>query len=305
MKFTKMHGAGNDYVYVDCTREPLADPARVARIVSDRHFGVGGDGLILIKRPSVPGADFFMDMYNQDGSSGQMCGNGIRCVAKYAYDHGLTAKTSLAVETLSGVKRIELHVEGGKAGSATVDMGRPRFSPEAVPVLLAGTDIGEALRGFYAGREIPSPLAGLSGAAVLEREIEVLGRAYRISCVSMGNPHAVVFMDEPVDGLELERIGPAFERHAAFPERVNTEFVNAVGAGRLKMRVWERGSGETLACGTGTCAVLAAAALCGRAGCEADVETRGGTMRNRWDAATGSIFMTGPAVTVFEGEIEL
>ncbi|MDR1060660.1 MAG: diaminopimelate epimerase [Clostridiales bacterium] len=305
MHFVKMHGAGNDYIYVDCTQGGVAEPERVARIVSDRHFGIGGDGLILIGRASAPGADFRMDMYNQDGSPGLMCGNGIRCVAKFVHDRGLTAKTRLAVETLSGTKQLDLHLEGGKVASVTVDMGKPILEPDAVPVLLAGADVGEAARAHAGGRPVPEVVAGLSGSAVVDREISVLGKAYRITCVSMGNPHAVVFADEPVGGLDLERIGPAFERHGIFPERVNTEFVNAEGRDSLTMRVWERGAGETLACGTGTCAVLVAAVLCGRAGCEASVVTRGGTMRNRWDAATGSVFMTGPAATVFEGDIDI
>jgi diaminopimelate epimerase len=300
-----MHGAGTDARYVDTAQGAVAEPERVARIVSDRHFGVGGDGLILIGRASGPDADFRMDMYNQDGSRGEMCGNGIRCVAKFVYDRGLTDKTRLAVETLSGTKRLELHLEGGKVASVTVDMGKPGLEPDSVPVLLAGADIGEALRGRAGGRPLPDVLAGLSGGAVIDREIDVLGKAYRITCVSMGNPHAVVFADEPVDGLDLGRIGPAFERHPIFPERVNAEFVNVAGRDSLKMRVWERGSGETLACGTGTCAALVAAVLCGRADCEASVAALGGTMRNRWDAATGSVFMTGPAATVFEGEIDI
>jgi diaminopimelate epimerase len=319
MRFTKMHGAGNDYVYVDCTREPLGNPREVARLVSDRHFGVGGDGLILIKKPVSAEADFYMDMYNMDGSSGRMCGNGIRCVAKYVYDRGMTGKTGLVIETLSGLKRVELHAVDGSVSAVTVNMGKPALAPGAIPVALRGEDIAASLRARAAAdaadatnavaavAELEAVLsaAGISGDAVLNHEIAVLGSAYRVSCVSMGNPHAVIFTDEPVDEIELERIGPLFESHALFPERVNTEFVNVIDSRNMRMRVWERGSGETLACGTGTCAVLVAAALNGYTGLAARIATRGGALRNRWDAGSGDVYMTGPAAAVFEGEIDI
>ncbi len=273
-----MHGCGNDYVYVDCFAQTLEDPARVARVVSDRHFGIGSDGLILIK-PSDK-ADFMMDMYNADGSRGKMCGNGIRCLAKYVYDHGLTDKTSISVETLSGVRHLELEVENGKVANVRVNMGAPVLRPDLIP-------------------------ADFPDGPVVARPLSAGGREYRVTCVSMGNPHCVVFMDEDVRSLELEKIGPAFEHHPAFPEGVNTEFANADGRGRLRMRVWERGSGETMACGTGACATLVAAVLNGLADDKADIVLSGGTLTVEWDRAADEVYMTGPAEAVFDGEIEL
>ena len=278
MKFTKMQGAGNDYVYVNCFAEHLPEEARPAMAirVSERHFGIGSDGLICIC-PSDK-ADFRMDMYNADGSRSGMCGNGIRCVGKYVYDHGLTDKTELVIETGAGLRFLTLHTDGGKVSAVTVDMGGPVFAPEKIPVNAQGGDF-------------------------VRQRVSVDGRDWEVTALSVGNPHAVIFLREDVDTLELPRIGPMFENHALFPERVNTEFVNVLPDGRLKMRVWERGSGETLACGTGATAVLTAATVCGFAAGEADVLLRGGTLHIRWDRESNKLYMTGPAAFVFDGEL--
>ncbi|MCD8146567.1 MAG: diaminopimelate epimerase [Clostridiales bacterium] len=274
MKFTKMHGCGNDYIYVDCTQKPLADPNGTALRLSDRHFGIGSDGLILIY-PSDKG-DFRMRMYNADGSEGAMCGNGIRCVAKFCYDKGLTDKTHLAVETNAGMKYLNLTVENGKVSKVRVDMGAPG---------LAATDI---------------PVTGL-GDTVIGQPVNVAGQDWTMTCVSMGNPHAVVWCDD-VDGLDIDKIGPQFENHPMFPDRVNTEFVRVMDRQNVQMRVWERGAGETWACGTGACATAVA---CGQNGLTDDhvtVHLRGGDLEI--EVTDGSVFMTGPAVTVFEGECD-
>ena len=281
MKFTKMHGCGNDYVYVDCTEHMLANPSAAAIAVSDRHFGVGGDGLILIC-PSDK-ADFRMAMYNADGSEGSMCGNGIRCVAKFVYDKGLTDKTTLNIETKAGIKTLELTVENGKVSLVKVNMGMPDFRAEAVPVV-------------GLGREVP----GL-GEGVVGQTVTVAGKPWTMTCLSMGNPHAVVWVDD-VASLPLEQIGPAFEHAPYFPDRVNTEFVQVLNDHEINMRVWERGSGETLACGTGACASVAACYLNGRTGTQVMVHLRGGDLAVEM-GEDGCIYMTGPATTVFEGEI--
>ena len=281
MKFTKMHGCGNDYVYVDCTEHMLADPSAAAIAVSDRHFGVGGDGLILIC-PSDK-ADFRMAMYNADGSEGSMCGNGIRCVAKFVYDKGLTDKTTLNIETKAGIKTLELTVENGKVSTVKVNMGMPDFRAVAVPVV-------------GLGREVP----GL-GEGVVGQTVTVAGKPWTMTCLSMGNPHAVVWVDD-VASLPLEQIGPAFEHAPYFPDRVNTEFVQVLNDHEINMRVWERGSGETLACGTGACASVAACYLNGRTGTQVMVHLRGGDLAVEL-GEDGCIYMTGPATTVFEGEI--
>ncbi len=281
MKFTKMHGCGNDYVYVDCTEHMLADPSAAAIAVSDRHFGVGGDGLILIC-PSDR-ADFRMAMYNADGSEGSMCGNGIRCVAKFVYDKGLTDKTTLNIETKAGIKTLELTVENEKVSLVKVNMGMPDFRAEAVPVV-------------GLGREVP----GL-GEGVIGQAVTVAGKPWTMTCLSMGNPHAVVWVDD-VASLPLEQIGPAFEHAPYFPDRVNTEFVQVLNDHEINMRVWERGSGETLACGTGACASAAACYLNGRTGTQVMVHLRGGDLAVEL-GEDGCIYMTGPATTVFEGEI--
>lgn len=274
MKFTKMQGLGNDYVYLDCTKEQPDDLSALARRLSDRHFGVGADGLICIC-PSQK-ADFRMAMYNADGSEGEMCGNGIRCVGKFVFDKGLTTKTTVEIETLAGVKTLELQVDDGEVVSATVDMGAPILEPALIPV-------------------------NGGGDRFVSRQLIVAGRPWSVTCVSMGNPHAVVYVSD-VERLDLPALGPAFERHEAFPNRINTEFIQVLDPNTLCMRVWERGSGETLACGTGACAAVAASVLNGRTGRLVTVKLLGGNLSIRWDEADGHIYMTGPAVTVFEGE---
>ena len=277
MKFTKMHGIGNDYIYVNCLEETVPNPSELAVKLSDRHFGVGGDGLILIK-PSQK-ADFEMDMYNADGSRGMMCGNGIRCVAKYVYDKGLTDKTTISIDTQVGVKYLDLTVENGKAVLIKVNMGSPSFLAEQIPVTADTKEV------------VAAPLT-------------VEDRDYQITCVSMGNPHCVTFLKEDVRDLDLEKIGPFFENHKRFPDRINTEFVNVIDRNTLRMRVWERGSGETLACGTGACAVAAAAVRNGLADEEVTVHLLGGDLQICWDKEADLIYMTGPAEIVFDGEVE-
>ena len=276
MKFTKMHGCGNDYVYVNCMQEQIEDPAKLAIEVSDRHFGIGSDGLILIC-PSEK-ADFRMRMYNADGSEAQMCGNGIRCVGKYVYDHGLTTETNITVETLAGIKYLTLLVEDGKVARVTVDMGSPITEAALIPVVA-------------------------ESSPVVSEPFFVQGKEYLLTCVSMGNPHAVLFV-ENTDAIEIEKIGPYFENQERFPERTNTEFIQLIDRTRMRMRVWERGSGETLACGTGACASVYAAILNGKTEDEVTVELLGGELQIRYDREQHKIFMTGPAVTVFEGELE-
>lgn len=279
MKFTKMHGIGNDYVYVNCFEETVKDPATVAKFVSDRHFGIGSDGLILIKPSAV--ADCEMDMYNLDGSQGAMCGNGIRCVAKYAYDHGLVKKTSISVATKSGIKYLDLAIKDGKVSFVKVNMGSPILQARQIPVAAETEE-------------------------VIDAPIEVNGTTYHFTGVSMGNPHAIVYMDD-IDHLEIEKIGPAFENHIAFPDRVNTEFVKVIDNHTLQMRVWERGSGETLACGTGACAVAVASVLNGHVDGDSPVTVKllGGDLQIFWDRQENLVYMTGPATTVFDGEIDL
>lgn len=277
MKFTKMHGIGNDYIYINCFEETVEDPGGLAKRLSDRHTGIGSDGLVLI-RPSET-ADFRMDMFNSDGSQAQMCGNAIRCVGKYVYDHGLTKETTITVDTLAGVKTLWLTVENGKVTAARVNMGKPEFAPGKIPV-------------------------AAEGEKVVDYPVMLSGKEYRITCVSMGNPHAVLFVDD-VDSLNLETLGPRFEHHPLFPERINTEFVKVLGRGRLRMRVWERGAGETMACGTGACASLAAAYVNGLSDHKAELLLNGGSLFIEWDEESGCIFMTGPAETVFTGEVEL
>lgn len=277
MKFTKMHGIGNDYVYVNCFKEEVKNPSELAIKISDRHYGVGSDGLILICPSEI--ADFEMKMYNADGSRGEMCGNGIRCVAKYVYDKGLTDKTAISIETLAGIKYVEITAEEGKAKFIRVNMGSPKLTPEKVPVL---ADTKEVIR----------------------QPLNVGGRDYEINCISMGNPHCVIFLEEDVRELDLPKIGPMFETHEIFPNRVNTEFVNVIDQNTLRMRVWERGSGETLACGTGACATAVAAILNGLTKDEVTVQLLGGDLKIYWDRETNLVYMTGPAEIVFDGEIE-
>ncbi len=275
MKFTKMHGLGNDYVYVDCFKETVENPPEVARKVSDRHFGIGSDGLILIKPSQV--ADFCMDMYNADGSQAEMCGNGIRCVAKYVYDYGLTDKTSISIETLAGVKYLDLQVENGKAVMITVNMGSPIMEPAQIPVVSEKEQI-------------------------VDEPIMVGDETYKMTCVSMGNPHCIVFVKD-TKNFPLDKIGPLFENHEVFPKRVNTEFVEIIDRKTVNMRVWERGSGETLACGTGACASTVACILNGFTDDEIALHLLGGDLRVRWDRDENLIYMTGPATVVFDGEI--
>lgn len=279
MKFTKMQGIGNDYVYVDCFQETVNNPSAVAKFVSDRHFGIGSDGLILVKPSDV--ADCEMDMYNLDGSQGAMCGNGIRCVAKFAYDKGIVNKKNISVATKSGIKYLDLTVKNGKVSSVKVNMGSPILNAKTIPVV--------------------SPRE-----QVINEPLDVNGETYHITAVSMGNPHAIVYMDD-VDGLDIARIGPLFENHINFPDRINTEFVKVIDRHTLQMRVWERGSGETLACGTGACAVAVASTLNGLVDEDVPITVKllGGDLEVLWNRQENLVYMTGPATTVFEGEIDL
>ncbi len=295
MHFTKMHGIGNDYVYVDCTKETVEDPAGTAIFVSDRHFGIGSDGLILIKPSEI--ADFEMDMYNADGSRGKMCGNGIRCVGKYVYDHGLTDKTTVRIATGSGVKTLVLRVEDGKVRDVRVDMGEAILEPEKIPVRFSEDVISAS-----------GPKADTAAKqTAVDVPLRVFGNTYKVTCVSMGNPHCVVFMDTPedVEGMQIEQIGPHFEHHDAFPDRINTEFAAMQGRHDIRMRVWERGSGETWACGTGACATAVAAILNGYGASPLKLHLNGGDLVIEWDGKDSHVFMTGPAEEVFEGEIKL
>lgn len=276
--FTKMHGAGNDYIYVNAIAQPVDNPEELALRLSDRHFGIGGDGLVLIKTSKV--ADFFMDMYNADGSRGKMCGNAIRCVAKYVHDRRLTDKVELKIETLSGIKTLQLHLDDKRqVETVTVNMGAPIFESAQIPVR------------FEQDKMIEAP-------------VEVDGKRYNLTSLSMGNPHTVLFLDG-INQLPLDKIGPGFENHPMFPDRVNTEFCEVVDRKTLRMRVWERGSGETLACGTGACATLAAAVATGRADRKAKLVLTGGELQIEWDEASGDMFMTGPAEFVFDGQVAL
>ena len=277
MKFTKMHGLGNDYVYVNCFEEKIDNPPAVARFVSDRHFGIGSDGLIMIN-PSKT-ADFEMEMYNADGSRGEMCGNGIRCVAKYVYDYGLTDKTQISVETLGGIKYLDLTVEDGKVSLVKVDMGKPELEADRIPII--------------SERE-----------QVIDEPIEVDGKEYHMTGVSMGNPHTVIYVDDE-KGMDLEKIGPKFENHERFPKRINTEFVHCIDRQTVEMRVWERGSGETLACGTGACAVAVSSILNNLTDTQVTVKLLGGDLQIEWDREKDRVFMTGPATVVFDGVIDI
>ncbi len=278
MRFTKMHGLGNDYIYVNCFDERVCDAPALAVKLSDRHFGIGGDGLVLIA-PSET-ADVRMVMYNADGSEAGMCGNASRCVGKYVYERGLIRKEKITMETASGIKVLHLDVKDGNVQSVTVDMGAPVTDCEKVPCTL--------------GKGI-----------VTMAPIEAFGRTFLITPVSMGNPHGVIFVDEPVERMDIARWGSVLETHPAFPQKVNIEFVNVLAPDRLRMRVWERGTGITLACGTGACATLTAAVLNGLTGRRASIALDGGELVCAWDAATGHMMMTGPATHVFDGEIEV
>lgn len=281
MKFTKMHGCGNDYIYVDGAKEIIPQDKKpdVVKKLSDRHFGIGGDGVIFIN-PSTE-ADFEMEMYNMDGSRAEMCGNGIRCVAKFVYDKGLTDQTQISIISAGKVKYLDLTTENGKVSTVKVNMGAPILKAADIPVI--------------ADREEEPVIGG---------NIEIDGKNYKMTCVSMGNPHAVVFMDD-VAGLPIEKIGPLFENHERFPKRTNTEFVKVIDKEHVEMRVWERGTGETLACGTGACATVVACILNGLTNDTVTVKLLGGSLRIQWDRQENLVYMTGPAVTVFEGEIEI
>lgn len=279
MKFTKMHGCGNDYIYVDGAKEQIRQEQKpeIVKRLSDRHFGIGGDGVIFIN-PSTE-ADFEMEMYNMDGSRAEMCGNGIRCVAKFVYDEGLTDKTSISVISCGKIKYLDLFVEDGKVSTVKVNMGTPILKSADIPVI---SDADE----------------------VIGERIEVEDKIYEMTCVSMGNPHAVIFMDD-VSSLSLEKIGPFFENHVRFPKRINTEFVKVLDEENVEMRVWERGTGETLACGTGACAVTVACVLNGLTKEQVTVKLLGGNLQIQWDREANLVYMTGPAVTVFKGEISI
>ncbi len=266
MRFTKMHGAGNDYVYVNLFEETVNDAPAVARYVSNRHFGIGSDGLIMIAPSDV--ADCRMIMYNADGSEGSMCGNGIRCVGKYAYDHGIVSATHITVETGDGIKTLDMQTENGKVVSATVDMGIPKLTSE------------------------------------LPEKIVVNGEEHTFTGIDVGNPHAVYLVDD-TDQLDLASFGPAYENHPRFPDRVNSEFIQILDRSHIKMRVWERGSGETMACGTGATASVVAGNMLGLLDDTVEVRLLGGTLTISWDKESGHVFMTGPAVEVFSGEIKL
>lgn len=277
MKFTKMHGIGNDYVYVNCFEEKIENPSEVAIKVSDRHFGIGSDGLVLIMPSQTE--DFRMRMFNADGSEAEMCGNAIRCVGKYVYDNGLTDKDTISVETLAGTKILKMQIEEGKVKTVRVDMGEPILDSEKIPV----TSNKEKF---------------------IDEDVEVDGENYKVTCVSMGNPHAVTYMND-IDRLKIEEIGPKFEHHGIFPKRTNTEFVEVLDRSTLKMRVWERGAGETLACGTGACAVLVASVLNGVSERKATVKLIGGDLLIEWNEQDNHVYMTGPATKVFDGEIKI
>ncbi len=280
MRFTKMHGAGNDYVYVDCFSQPQPeDPAALAQRISDRHFGVGGDGLVLIL-PSTA-ADARMRMFNADGSEAEMCGNAVRCVAKYVYDRGLAQKPTLRIETGRGVLSLDLDVAGGRVERVRVDMGEPILAADEIPTTLPGN-------------------SGVPGCPVVDADLPIGGRRLRVSCVSMGNPHCVSYVPKLSDYWVL-RIGPKVETDPNFPRRVNAEFVEVLSRGEVRMRVWERGSGETLACGTGASAVCVAGVLSGRTERKVLVHLRGGDLELEW-AEDNHVYLTGPAVEVFCGE---
>ena len=277
MKFTKMQGIGNDYVYINAIEENIDDGSELAKRLSNRNYGIGSDGLILIKASDK--ADFYMDMYNADGSKGKMCGNGIRCVGKYVYDKGLTDKQEIKVETGAGVRDLKLYLKDGVVSSVKVDMGRPITNPKEIPVLIDEKEI-------------------------IGRPFEVGGHKFNMTCVSFGNPHAVVFVDD-VSQVKVEEIGLLFENHEVFPDRVNTEFVTVEDRDTISMRVWERGSGETLACGTGACASAYACIRNGKTNNKVTVKLLGGELIIEYDEDADLVYMTGPAVTVFEGEINL
>lgn len=277
MKFTKMQGAGNDYIYVNCMEQSIGNPSEIAKFVSDRHFGIGSDGLVLIL-PSEH-ANFRMRMFNSDGSESEMCGNAIRCVGKYVYDNGLTDKTVVKIETLAGIKILDMSVENDQVSMVRVDMGEPILDPKDIPV------------------KSDKP-------RFISEPVSVDNKVYKVTCVSMGNPHAVSYVDD-VANFPLEAVGSRMETHELYPRKINSEFVQIIDRNTLKMRVWERGAGETLACGTGACAVLVASVLNGVSERKALVKLLGGDLIIEWNEADNHVYMTGPAVKVFDGEIDI
>lgn len=277
MEFVKMEGCGNDYVYVNGFNTKIDNPNELSKIVSDRHFGIGSDGLIVINPSEV--ADFKMSMYNADGSEGKMCGNGIRCVAKYVYDYKMIDKEVITVETLAGIKTLKLNVENGKVKTVRVNMGSPIINAKDVPVI--------------SDKE-----------KVINEPVVIDGKEYGITCVSMGNPHAITFVDD-TDSLKIEKIGPAFEKNEIFPDRVNTEFIQIIDRKTIKMRVWERGSGETLACGTGACASVVACVLNNLTDNKVTVKLLGGDLKIKYDTDENTVYMTGPARIAFTGNIDI
>lgn len=290
IKFTKMHGCGNDYVYVNCFEQHIPEPEKLSEYVSDRHFGIGSDGLVLIMPSDT--CDFRMRMFNADGSEAQMCGNASRCIAKYCYDHKLTSKKEFTLETLAGVKILKVYTfddlglsskgglaAGDKVAKVTVNMGQPILKPADIPVACANPDL------------------------CVDQPITIMGEEQRMTCVSMGNPHAVYFRDD-VEEMDLEKVGPAYENDPAFPQRVNSEFVHIYNNTHARMRVWERGSGETWACGTGSCATLVACVLNGKTDRKIVLDLNGGSLELEWDEQTNCVFMTGPATEVFQGTLE-
>jgi len=288
MRFTKMHGIGNDYVYVNCFDEPLPkDPAGLARRISDRHFGVGGDGLILIC-PSDQGADARMRMFNADGSEAEMCGNGVRCVAKYVYDHGIKRSDTLRIQTGRGILTIALEARGGKVSRARVNMGEPILEAAKIPTTLSGE------------RVVDHPLPAVEDVPV-RNWVGACGLDRKMTCVSMGNPHTVIYCQD-VAKVPLEFVGPILERAAVFPKRINVHFVQVHSPEEVTMRTWERGSGITLACGTGACAVCVAGALSGRTHRRITAHLPGGDLDLEWSESDGQVYMTGPATEVFSGE---
>ena len=277
LKFTKMHGLGNDYVYIDSINQKIENREKLAKMVSDRHFGVGSDGLILICESKV--ADFKMQMFNSDGTEAEMCGNGIRCVGKFVYDKKMTDKDIVTIETLAGVKTLKLTIKDGKVEKARVDMGEPILKPEKIPVI---------------SKEMP----------IKNLNLNLIDREFKFTCVSMGNPHAITFINENVKEFDIEKYGKVAEIDKAFPRRTNVEFINIIDKNNIKMRVWERGAGETLACGTGACASVVATVLNGYTERQVTVELLGGNLEIEWNEDNNHVYMTGPATTVFEGQLE-
>ncbi len=274
MKFTKMHGIGNDYLFVNCFEEVIENPERMAIVMSKPHFGAGADGLVLIE--PADGADFAMRIFNSDGSEAEMCGNALRCIGKYVYERGMTDKTELTIETGGGVKQLWLTVENGKVARIKADMGTPELNPRLIPV-------------------------DLPGELVIRHRLQIMGQTWFITCVNMGNPHAVVFVRDP-EVIDLPTIGPMIEHHPLFPRRTNVEFVRVIDRNILQMRVWERGAGETLACGTGACASLVAAVLGGLANRTVQMKLSGGNLQLQWSAEDNHVYQTGPAAFVYDGE---